>query len=638
MSLNDFNLNRNFKFNRVVYAAPNLNYSKINKLQKYFEFDNPDPEYKTDRKVDLSQVNSKNFRQIISQSFSQISNQVFKIIDPEFDWPFRDNKVPINGILCIPEKKLEPLPVAVFTHGYRPEADKNSIPSTPGFLYLCDLLASQGVLAATIDANFFNGNTENEVYARAILILEHLKQLHIWNNQQGHPLQDKLNLNKCMIVGHSFGGEAVGHASMLNQLKYFPLSDKQNLDIPLDGSLSLGPYGFGIQAVIALAPTYQQYRLPRFSTQVLDNYLVIHGSRDESVKSFEGQLTYDEAHKIYEKDLNSENQRNLEQALQDQFKQMLQNNKILRFKSLLWIHKANHNYFNSEWEQESAGVITREEQEKITKTYVLALAKALLFDEREYLNLLQDHAFGQHKYKWLPQDITFVSQYRSTRRQIIQDFNETEDIPRISSKYGIVGSVAFQGIKCQVKNLFKVEKPSFLERAKELIGKVNPLNRQTSTVNENDFKDVYHHLYQDNRGLQIDWTELNGSYTLNLEPDTLKTEEFDSLVFYIGQSYEENNPDDKNQDFTITVHNRNRSSSWLISSLQSLPYPDVFPLAKITSDKRDPLTVLQSVFLPFQQLYKQGIDPRKITCLEFIFNQVRSGTIYISGIEFTQRF
>jgi predicted dienelactone hydrolase len=99
----------------------------------------------------------------------------------------------------------------VFAHGNHNPLEN----STPGYLYLCQLLASHGIIAATIDVNFLNGGNFGENDARAIVHLEHLKQFRAWNGLAAHPLHAKVDLNRILIVGHSRGGEAVGHASFL---------------------------------------------------------------------------------------------------------------------------------------------------------------------------------------------------------------------------------------------------------------------------------------------------------------------------------------------------------------------------------------------------------------------------------------
>ncbi len=179
-----------------------------------------------------------------------------------------------------------PFPLAVFAHGNHNPLEN----STPGYLYLCQLLASHGIIAATIDVNFLNGGNFGENDARAIVHLEHLKQFRAWNGLAAHPLHAKVDLNRILIVGHSRGGEAVGHASFFNPLTAIipVLGDPP---VPLDGSVGLGPYRFNLTGVAAIAPTDRQYEPVSGPTVVPDRYFLIHGSRDGDVSSFEGYNT-----------------------------------------------------------------------------------------------------------------------------------------------------------------------------------------------------------------------------------------------------------------------------------------------------------------------------------------------------------
>ena len=73
-----------------------------------------------------------------------------------------------------------PFPLALFAHGNHDPLEN----STPGYLYLCELLASHGIIAATIDVNFLNGFNFGENDGRAIVHLEHVKQFRTWNNHR----------------------------------------------------------------------------------------------------------------------------------------------------------------------------------------------------------------------------------------------------------------------------------------------------------------------------------------------------------------------------------------------------------------------------------------------------------------------
>ncbi|HEY9662581.1 MAG TPA: hypothetical protein V6C65_29355, partial [Allocoleopsis sp.] len=259
-----------FGFSQVVYAAPGLNYSSNPALAQYVVFQTPTPGYQT-RTIDLS-------------DFANI---------PTFPaWPFNATAVPINGLLRVPQG-TGPFPLCLIVHGNHSPLEN----STPGYVYLLDLLASHGIIAGSVDCNFLNGFNFGENDGRAIVHLEHVKQFQIWNQQSGHPLFGKVDLSNVMIAGHSRGGEGVGHASYFNTLNSV-VPNPGDPAVPLDGSSGLGPYHFNLKAVVAIAPTENQYQPVGGRVVVKDNYMILHGSRDGDVSDFQGYQTYDRAHPI----------------------------------------------------------------------------------------------------------------------------------------------------------------------------------------------------------------------------------------------------------------------------------------------------------------------------------------------------
>jgi hypothetical protein len=210
-------------FDTVVYGAPGIAYSSVPGLEQYTAFDTPNPAYLT-RRIDLS---------------------AFADLGFGTPWPFGAADVPLNGLVCIP-RGGRPFPLVLFAHGNHSPVEN----STPGYLYLCRLLASHGIVAATIDVNFLNGGNFGENDGRAIVHLEHVRQFEIWNGTPHHPLRDRLDLGRIMLVGHSRGGEGAGHASLFNTLDSIQ-PDIFSPVVPLDGSAGLGPYGFSLRAVRA---------------------------------------------------------------------------------------------------------------------------------------------------------------------------------------------------------------------------------------------------------------------------------------------------------------------------------------------------------------------------------------------------
>lgn len=391
--LNNPGLPGDVLFDTVIYAAPGVNYSGVPALAQYNIYDTPDPAYLTGR-IDIS-------------LFANLGSA---------PWPFSNTNVPLNGHICVPRGR-GPFPLAVFAHGNH----SPFVNSTPGYLYLCQLLASHGIIAATIDVNFLNGFNFGENDARAIVHLEHLKQFRTWNGTATHPLHSKVDLNRILIVGHSRGGEGVGHASFFNRLASIQPTSLSPV-VPLDGSVGLGPYRFGLTAAAAIAPTDRQYQPLTGPTVVPDRYYLIHGSRDGDVSTFEGYNTYNRAHAV------------------DLANPTVSDGKL---KALLWVYGANHNQFNSVWPSETppATTMPRPDQEQIAKVHFGALTQALLSDHSGYIQILRDHRVATD---WVPAGTDFVSQYQDPRRIFIQHNQESLAAPQISLP--VQGTVAADAV------------------------------------------------------------------------------------------------------------------------------------------------------------------------------------------------
>src|SRR5262245_8253906 len=520
-------------FDTFIYGSPPLAYPPA--LSQYLIYNAPDPAYITGR-IDVS---------------------AFANLGAGTPWPFFNTNVPLNGHVCVPRGR-GPFPLAVFAHGNHSPLEN----STPGYLYLCRLLASHGIIAATIDVNFLNGSNFGENDGRAIVHLEHLKQFRTWNNTAPHPLHGKVDLNRILIVGHSRGGEAVGHASFFNRLASIGV-------VVLDGSppFGLGPYRFGLTAAAAIAPTDRQFTPVSGPTIVPDSYYVIHGSQDSDVFTFEGYHTYERAHAV------------------DLANPTVSDGK---FKAMLWVHKANHNQFNSIWASETPpGVaMPRPSQEQIAKVHLGALAQALLLDRAEYLDVWRHHGVAV---SWDPAGTEFVSQYQDPARIFVQ--HNQEGIAPSTISLPVQGTVAADGVVA----------------ARQLTALVG--GAPTTTIT-----------------LRLAWAALGSRLLLRVDPSTLPAERYRTLALRVGQSTEASNAANRDQDFTLEVSSGSRTAAFPASGLHRLLYPDPPPFgpAKI---------VMQTLRLPVERLAECGVDPTDLRSISLVFDRRTSGTLYVCDFQ-----
>ena len=537
-ALNNPGLVGSVPFDTLIYASAGLNYTGVPALVQYQVYDTPAAGYVTPR-INIS-------------AFGNLGNA---------PWPFTNTNVPLNGHVCIPRGR-GPFPLAVFVHGNHNPFEN----STPGYLYLCSLLASHGIIAATIDANFLNGFNFGENDARAIVHLEHLKQFRTWNNTAAHPLHGKVDLNRILMVGHSRGGEGVGHASFFNRLASIK-PDIFSPVVPLDGSAGLGPYRFALTAVAAIAPTDNQYQPLTGPTVVPDNYFLIHGSRDGDVSTFSGYNTFNRARAV------------------DLANPTVSDGK---FKSLLWVYRANHNQFNTAWSSETppATTMPRADQELVARVHLGALAQALLLDRTEYLDVLRDHAAAV---AWVPAGADFVSQYQDPERIYLQHEQESLAAPQISLP--VQGTVAADSVGAarQLKDLVNAGGPQF-------------------TIT-----------------LRLEWSVAGARLLLKVAPETLPAERYKVLSLRVGQSTEAKNAANRDQDFTIEVSSGSRTAAIPASSVHRLLYPDVvFGSGKI---------VMQTLRLPIARLLEQGVEPSDLRSIAFVFDRRTTGTVYVGDVQ-----
>ena len=306
-------------------------------------------------------------------------------------WGFGVENFPLNGRVYMPEGKGS-FPLILIVHGNHSMIDY----SDDGYGYLGELLASRGFITVSVDENFINGHWSGdfrgkEMPARAWLLLKHIEQWQTWNNTVGHDLSVKVDLNNIILIGHSRGGEAVSIAAEFNKLPNFPDDAREVFD-----------FNFGIQGVIAIAPT--DYRYHRQITLRDVSYLSLQGSYDADEASFWGMRPY----------------RRLNFSDSSQ-----------HFKAGVYLHRANHGQFNTTWGRSDFGgtmswllntepMMSGEEQQQAAQVFITAFAEATLHQNREYLPLFKNVAVARD---WLPEQY-YLTHYQNANAVTLVDFED----------------------------------------------------------------------------------------------------------------------------------------------------------------------------------------------------------------------
>ncbi len=321
-------------------------------------------------------------------------------------WGFDVSALPLQGRVWYPDGSGR-FPLVLIVHGNHAMEDF----SDPGYEYLCELLASRGIICASIDENFLNSTVsaaidlfdnrpglKEENDARGWLLLEHLSLWRDWNSEPGHRFHNTVDMDRVALIGHSRGGEAVAIAASFNSLERYPDDASQKFD-----------FGFNLRGVIAIAPIDGQYQPRDKGTPIRDvNYFTIHGSMDGDVQSFEGTSQYSRV------------------SFADDTAQ--------RFKASLYVKDANHGQFNTTWGKLDIGIFRAwtlnvdgimdgEAQRDIARVYFSAFMEVVLSDRKEYLPMFSDVRYAA---KWVP-NTYYINQYANSAQQSIADFEEDID-------------------------------------------------------------------------------------------------------------------------------------------------------------------------------------------------------------------
>lgn len=308
-------------------------------------------------------------------------------------WGFTPKAMPLNGRVWYPDGS-GPYPLVLIVHGNHDMKDF----SDPGYGYLGELLASRGFIVVSLDMNFINGGIRNENDARGWFFLKHLEAWRGFNEEEENPFYGMVDLDRVALIGHSRGGEAVGHAAAFNRLTHYPDDASVRFD-----------FGFGIRSVIAIAPVDGQYRPANRLVPVENvNYLVFHGSHDGDVSSFMGLR---------------------------QYQRVRFTDGAPRFKAAVFVYRANHGQWNTVWGAHDGGprsgrwldlrtLMPGEEQRQMAKVYVASFLEATLKEDERYLPLFRDHRIASN---WLPKTM-YITRFEESSFRPLATFEEDIDV------------------------------------------------------------------------------------------------------------------------------------------------------------------------------------------------------------------
>lgn len=433
-------------------------------------------------------------------------------------WGHGINEVPLSGKIWYPVEG-ENYPVLFIIHGNHTMVT----PSYLGYDYLGEFLAAQGYVVVSVDQSFCNGYIDRglieENDARAILLLDNIKEILEQNRNESSVLYKKIDEDKIAIAGHSRGGEAVSVAALFNQYDVYPD----------DGRVKFN-YQFNIKTVIAIAPTCDQYEPGDREVELKDiNYFLIHGSNDMDVTEFMGIKQYE----------------NVKFSKNSGYQ-----------KAYLYIAGANHGQFNTEWGRydtgfpgalflNTASLIDSEEQQEILMKYVKVCLDVTLKENT------QDEMFLKDCSNYDMPETIYVQGYENSSFDVICDYEEDSMIHKGSREGSLLTG----------KNMVWMEKyTSFTD------------------VSDSAYGDRGNYAVR----LNWNQTS-NSSYTIDLSQATPFDQKYRYLQFDVLDLDDEIKQEElKALDFKIVVNYSDGSeSSYLLSDYQTIYPPIQVQLSKL---------------------------------------------------------
>jgi len=438
-------------------------------------------------------------------------------------------------------------PVIVIAHGRT-----GVTTSYTGYEYLARHLASRGFICASIDLYALLPGWR--IHHRGVTILKHVRGLLLEPTTDATILQVRARMDpgRVGLVGHSRGGEGIVAAEQIWEGTSSP--------------------GYTLRALAAFSPTDG----PNWSETAPGSgpynpslpYLLLYGSRDGDVSGYAGNdgiRTFDRAQ---------------------------------RPRNMIFIHGANHNFFNSVWSTDGSPTISRTDQETLAKAFMTAFFHARLLDEQAFVELLSGYAVPP-SVAAVPTTILYADQ---SKRWISRTVDNAEDSPLGPATNSLGQPNTSAGLA---------------EFTEESI-------RYATIPDRNYYAD-------DTRGLRTRWILPGGSVAFGTGTQSVRY--WDFLNFRVGQRFRSTgsfNPTNGMQNLTIVLEDADGhvSPPIRVSTYVTLPYPD--DRGSYTK------SVMRTVRIPLRAFSANGsaLNPGRLARIRFLYDATATGELLIDDVEF----
>lgn len=456
------------------------------------------------------------------------------------------------------------------THATCPLAER--VPNHRGYDDLLDILASQGVIAVSIDGYDVTATPSWHIIERGELILKHLEFWSHLNNSTTYPTYSdpfsgrftgKVDMSRISVSGHSRGGEASVEAFVQNKAR--PPADQ-----------------FSITSVSSIAPV-------DFLNRIHDTvpYFVILAAGDGDVSTLHGVRIYDRAGDTADSTL----------------------------KSSIYVYGANHNFFNSVW--------TADYPDNQTFSWPTSCQTGVdadsnsLNENDDYWRLVLGCSLSQNgssRADYMPpaDQIRIGNTYLAafTRSDLLgQDVYE--DMLRGRLTFPSTAGFKIHHTRHE-NNHNKIESGSGAGSATGL----TPTSLSGPSV----------HVTQ---ALEINWSSA-GTYVYTLPAGSRDASSFEVLSFRVAQTFSSANPSGGDQEFKVELTGGGNLRLVYTGRFDRIPPPYVRP------DLQQMVMTTVRIPLHSFIMNRSNVDLADVTTVTFRFDSPMTGEIIIDDVEFSR--